>query len=155
MPLVNVKKKIEKANSDKTGIRPGESVLEACTTNPSGTMKRMLSKELAGVVGSLAASGSSGGAPAGGGLADRFVEGQHFIVLTDQRLLLVKNSALTGKPKELVAEWNLDEVASITVEKGKMADPFTVMFSDGSGVQVEGARGTDPAAVEQGFNNLP
>ena len=28
MPLVNVKKKIEKASSDKTGIRPDESVLK-------------------------------------------------------------------------------------------------------------------------------
>lgn len=154
MPLVNVKKKIEKASSDKTGIRPGETVLEACTTNPSGTMKRMLSKELAGVVGSLASSQSNNNGPEGGGMADRFPEGQHFVVLTDQRLLVVKNSALTGKPKELASEWSLAEIASISVEKGKMADPFTIMFSDGSGVQVEGAKGTDPGRLGQAFASL-
>ena len=54
----------------------------------------------------------------------------------------------------MASEFSLSAVSSITVEKGKMADPFTIMFSDGSGVQVEGAKGTDPGLVGQAFAKL-
>lgn len=156
MPLVNVKKKVEKAKADNTGIRPDEAVLAGCTTNPAGTMKKMVAKELSGAVGAIAASrsGAQGAVPSGDGMAERFVSGQNFVVLTDQRLLLIKMSTMTGKPKELLAEWNHADVASITVEKGTFACPFTIMFSDGSGVQVEGAKGSDPHSVEEAYSHI-
>ena len=49
MALVNVKKKVDKARG-KLGLHPGEEVLGGCTTNPSGTMRRMLARELGGAV---------------------------------------------------------------------------------------------------------
>lgn len=100
MPLVNVKKKVAKAGA-KVGIEPGEEVLAGCTTNPSGTMKRM--------------------------------------------------GAMTGSPKELLASWTHDEVVSITVDDGTLAYPFTVVFADGSAVQVEGAKGSDPRSVGEAY----
>lgn len=149
MALVNVKKKVEKS-AEKIGVRPGEVVEGGCTTNPSGTMKKMLSKELGGVVGA-AIAGRGETAPADGGLAERFPKGQHFLVVTDQRLFAASVSSLTGKPKEIVAEWNRAEVETIVVEDGKLAQPMTIAFADGTAVQVEGAKGSDPSAFGQLF----
>lgn len=149
MALVNVKKKVEKA-SDKLGLRPGEHVIAGCTTNPSGTMKKMLSKELGGAIGA-ALAGRGTDAPADGGLAERFPEGQSFLVLTNERLFVASLSALTGKPKEITAEWSRDEVETIVVEDGRMAMPLTVAFSDGTAVEVEGAKGSDPAQMGLAF----
>ena len=145
MALINVKKKVEKS-AEKLGFLPGETVVAGCTTNPSGTMKKMLSKELGGVIGSALAS-KGGELPADGGLAERFPSGQHFLVVTNERLLAASVGAMTGKPKEIVAEWARKDVASIVVEDGKMASPMTIAFVDGTAVQVEGAKGTDPAAI--------
>lgn len=145
MALVNVKKKIEKSAAN-LGMRPEEIVIAGCTTNPSGTMKKMLARELGGAVaGALA--GRSDATSVDGGSAARFPDGQHFLVLTNERLFAAKVSALTGKPKEIVADWYRSEVESIIVEDGKLAKPLTIIFTDGTAVQVEGAKGSDPAAL--------
>ena len=80
-------------------------------------------------------------------MADRFVAGQNALVLTDQRLLLAKMSALTGKPKTIVAQWDRTEVAQVSVEETRLAYPMTITFADGSVVDVEGAKGTDPRSL--------
>ncbi len=147
MALINVVKKIEKARSG-LGMASGETILAACTTNPKGTMKRGMAAGLGGVVGAaIAARGSGSEASAPAGLAERFVPGQNALVLTDQRLFLANLSALTGKPKEVVAEWTRAELASITVEETKLAYPMTITFADASTVEVEGAKGTDPRSL--------
>ncbi len=153
MALVNVKKKVEKKAGD-LGIP--ESIVAACTTNPSGTMTKMLAKELGGVVGAAVAGRSSSGgdspdAPEDG-LAGTFPDGKHFLVLTDERLMLTDVSTWTGAPKAVVAEWPRDQIAAIEVESGKLAEPLTIAFTDGTAVQVEGAKGTDPGSVAAGFS---
>ena len=148
MALVNVKKKIEKS-ADKVGLRPGEVVIAACTTNPSGTMKKMLAKELGGVIGGALADRPGAATSVEGGSADRYPSGQHFLVLTNERLFAASLSSLTGKPKEVVAQWQRDEVSTIIVEDGKMSMPLTVAFCDGTAVQVEGAKGTDPGSLAE------
>ena len=55
MALINVMKKVQKAG-DKLGLLPGEEVLAACTTNPTGTVKRMTAVQLGGVVGAVIAA---------------------------------------------------------------------------------------------------
>ena len=89
MPLVNVVKKIEKA-ADTLGLRPGEQVQAACTTNPKGTVKRMAFVQGGGLVGAaIAAATDKGGdadeaaANAAGKLAARYPGGQLFLVVTD------------------------------------------------------------------------
>ena len=95
MPAVNVKKKIEK-KAEGLGIM--EPILAACTTNPSGTMTRMLAKELGGVA--AAAVAAKGGSRAvtnpDEGAAARFPAGKHFLVVTEHRLLLTNVSTWTG-----------------------------------------------------------
>ncbi len=145
MALVNVKKKIEKS-AEKLGLGPDETVIAGCTTNPSGTMKKMLTKELGGVIASSIA-GQAAEADVDTGSAARFPTGQLFLVLTSERLFAAKLSAMTGKPKEIVAEWSRSEVEAIIVEDGKLSMPVTIVFSDGTAVQIEGAKGSDPAAL--------
>ncbi len=148
MQLNNVKKKIEKA-ADKIGIENGEAVLAACTTNPKGTMTRMVAKELGGVLAAVAADRGPSEAPAEAGLADRFPAGQHYLVLTDRRLLVYSVSTMSGKPKELKAEWSRDELAGIATEPGKLAVPMSIAFADGTAVQIEAARGTNADSLPE------
>ena len=61
-------------------------------------------------------------------------------------------AAMTGKAKELLAEWPRDQVAGIVVDDGRMALPFTIVFTDGTAVAVEGAKGTDPRSVATAFD---
>lgn len=150
MALINVKKKIEKARGT-IGIADDEVVEAACTTNPAGTVKRMMARELGGAIGSAVAGRGGDAESVEGGAADAFVDGQNFLALTDKRLLLVKVGTMTGKPKELLAEWPRDHVAAIEVEDGRMALPFTIAFADGTAVAVEGAKGTDPRSVATAF----
>lgn len=154
MQLNNVKKKIEKAGA-KIGIAGDETVLAACTTNPSGTMKRMLAKELGGVLGAIAADRGGEAPPEGEGQADRFPTGQQqYVVVTDTRLLVFSVATMSGKPKELKAEWPVAEVAGITTEPGKLAIPLSIAFADGSAVQVEAAKGTGGDTLAQAIDTI-
>ena len=150
MALVNVKKKVEKA-ADVMKLRAGENVVAACTTNPKGSVKRMTAIQVGGLVGAAVAAATDKGGKAEetapDSLASRYPEGQMFLVVTTQRLLVAKVAAMSGKPKELMAEWDRGEVSGILVEKGKLAHPMTITFTDGSSVTCEGAKGTDPSAL--------
>lgn len=157
MQLNNVKKKVEKA-AQKLGLGDGEQVLAACTTNPKGTMNRMLARELGGALAAAAtARGGSGSseAPDGDeGQADRFPAGQQYLVLTDRRLLTCSVSAMTGKPKEATAEWSISEIAGIATERAKLAIPMSIAFADGSAVTIEAARGTGGDTLPEVFATL-
>ena len=153
MPLVNVVKKVEKARQS-IGLIDGERVVAGCTTNPKGTVSRMTARQLGGLIGAVAADRFVGDANRDDvGLAERFVPGQNFLVVTTHRVLLISMSALSGKPKELLAQWLRHEVADITVEEGRLAHPMTVVFADGTGVQVEGAKGSDPKSVASALHS--
>lgn len=147
MPLVNVVKKVDKAR-EAIGLAEGEGVVAGCTTNPKGTVSRMTARQLGGLLGAVAAD-RFGSSPAidETGLAERFVPGQNFLVVTTHRVLLVSMGSFSGKPKDLVGQWRRDEVAYITVEEGRLAHPMTIVFVDGTAVQVEGAKGSDPKSV--------
>lgn len=148
MALVNVKKKVEKAR-DKLGLQPGEEVLGGCTTNPKGNMKRLMAWQLGGAIGAAIAARGNGDAPADGGIAARFPSAQSFVCLTDQRLVVTSVALMSGSPKELTAEFSKAEVAAIEVDGGVAAMPITIAFSDGTAVQVEGARMSNPAGLAE------
>lgn len=151
MALVNVKKKVEKAG-EKLGLRPGELVIAGCTTNPKGTIKHMVAREVGGLAGAaLAGRNATSDAPTQGTMGSRFPSGQRFLVLTDQRVFTCSLSALTGAPKTIDAEWGRGDIVSLTVEKGRMSSPLTMTFADGSAIEVEGAMGSDPASLAEAF----
>jgi hypothetical protein len=58
--------------------------------------------------------------------------------LTDRRLLIF-DYTLTGKPKDLVAQFPLDQVAPVSVRKG-LTNQVSFGFNDGSAVEVECAK---------------
>ncbi|MEM7094226.1 MAG: hypothetical protein AAF567_14585 [Actinomycetota bacterium] len=145
--LNNVVKKVEKRR-DELGIVRGEDVHAACTTNPKGTVARMTATQLGGVAGAVIAGKRGDGVSSDTeGLAARFVDGQNYVVLTSHRMLLFGVSTWTGKPTDLKAQWNRADVAQITVEEGRLAYPMTIVFSDGSAVRIEGAKGTNPKSL--------
>lgn len=151
MPAINVKKKVEK-KAEQLGIT--EPILAACTTNPSGTMSRMLAKELGGMAGAaLAGRGETATTNPEDGAAGRFPSGRHFLVATEQRLVLTGVSTWTGSPTSIVAEWRNDQISGISMEKGRLAERLSIAFSDGTAVQVEGAKGTDPGSVARAFSH--
>ena len=154
MALINITKKVTKA-AGKLGI--DETVEAACTTNPAGTMKVMLAKELTGLAGAVMASRSGSGEAmstgnAVAGMADAFPSDRCFLALTQHRLLAISMSAMTGGPKQIIAEWPRADVAALVVEKGTLAAPLQIAFSDGTAVQVEGAKGTDPGGLARAFS---
>ena len=152
MPLVNVTKKIEKAR-EKLGLDEGEQVLAGCTTNPSGTIKGMMAREMGGAIAAAIAGRSDAGDVTSfeGSMASAFPSGQRFLVLTDRRLFTTGVSTWTGSPKSIDATWNRSDVVALTVDKGRMASPLQIVFADGSGVEVEGAAGTNPMGVAEAF----
>ncbi len=56
-------------------------------------------------------------------------------------------SVMSGKPEEIVAEWLRGQVVDIQVDSGTISAPLTIAFTDSTAVQVEGAKGADPASL--------
>ena len=72
--------------------------------------------------------------------------------LTGQRLVLF-NYTMMGKPKDMVAEYPLDQVSSVELEKKKLgANAVRFTFADGSGVEVECAKLEKTGDFVEAFN---
>ncbi len=142
MALVNVQKKIRKSAA-KLGLAPGEEIRGACTTNPTGSVTRMAIG--AGV------GGAVGTAPTVRGLAAGYPVGQMFLAVTSQRVIVCPVAQMSGKPKEIAAEWPIHDVTGISAEKGKLAHPTTIRFRDGSIAEIEAARGSGVESVTSLF----
>lgn len=145
MPLNNVVKKFDKAR-DKLGLGPDEQVLAGCVTDP----KAAVGLATGGLVGVAiqAAIDSSGSRETSEGMAASWPRGRHLMAITSKRLIVCPLSAMTGKPKDIVAQWPHEAIASFVIEKSKLAYPFAITFSDGSVAHSEGAKGTGADELE-------
>jgi hypothetical protein len=119
-------------------LRPGERLIAAVRTMPRGTT---IGTGVGGLIGATVAQRQAAKSQATTGpLAGAWPKGNSAVGLTDQRLLIFNYTAM-GKPKDLVGEFELDQVASIELEKKKVtANSLHVGFTDGSAVQVECAK---------------
>jgi hypothetical protein len=119
-------------------LQPGEQLIAAVRTMPRGTTMGMA---VGGLVGTAIAHGQASKAQAASGpTASTWPKGNTAVGLTDQRLLIFNYTAM-GKPKDLVGEIPLDQVASVELEKKKVtANTLHIGFVDGSAVQVECAK---------------
>ena len=141
MALVNVQKKIRKSAA-KLGLAPGEEIRGACTTNPTGSVTRMaIGAGVGGAVGTAAVRGLAAGYPVG----------QMFLAVTSQRVIVCPVAQMSGKPKEIAAEWPIHDVPGISAEQGKLAPPTTIRFRDGSIATLEAARGSGVESVTSLF----
>ena len=130
---------------------PGEALLSAVRTQPRGTN---LGVGIGGAVGAVVADRQASKARAGAGegsIAGGWPGGNTAVGLTNQRLLLFNYTAM-GKPKDLVAEFPLDQVAGVELEKKKVtANALRFAFTDGSSVDVECAKLEKTADFVQAF----
>ena len=121
-------------------LRADERLVAAVRTQPRGTN---LGTGIGGAVGAAVASRQASKALSGAGegsAAAGWPPGNTAVGLTNQRLLLFDYTAL-GKPKDLVAEFSLEQVLSVELEKKKItANALHFGFTDGSSVQVECAK---------------
>ena len=151
MALVNVQKKIRKSAA-KLGLAPGEEIRGACTTNPTGSVTRMaIGAGVGGAAGTADATATAVEAPTVRGLAAGYPVGQMFLAVTSQRVIVCPVAQMSGKPKEIAAEWPIHDVTGISAEKGKLAHPTTIRFRDGSIAKIEAARGSGVESVTSLF----
>lgn len=130
-------------------LQPGEVLLAGCRANAKGTTNAAAVGGAFGLIGGAVAVAvmrnkaekEEDGDDVAGSIAARWPkEPQVAIGLTDRRLLVWKRSMMTAKPTELIAEFPREQVTSLTAERGKLSDPMTILFADGSAVLVEVVR---------------
>lgn len=133
---MNVADYAEKIQAKAQGVLQGdERVLAAIRTSPRGTT---LGAGVGGLVGGLIAirQAKKGAAEqTEGSAATTWPPVRCAIALTDRRLLIYSFTTL-GQPKELVAEYSLDQLATIEIKKGFM-NKVRFAFNDGSAAEVE------------------
>lgn len=74
------------------------------------------------------------------------------LALTDKRLLVFKKQLAIGSPKDLSAQWPLDQVTSIAYDKA--ASTLTVHFTDGTGAGLHVPSNQSPDKLAAAFNGL-
>lgn len=120
-------------------LNEGERFIAGVRTQPRGTNLGAAG----GIIGTVASDRQAKKALAGateGSSAGSWPSGNCAVGLTNQRLLLFNYTAM-GKPKDLVAEFPVDQLASVELEKKKItANALRFGFADGSSVEVECAK---------------
>lgn len=119
-------------------MEPSEQLLAAIRTMPRGTT---MGTALGGIVGAAVAGRQAKKASAGqteGSIAGSWPMVKSAVGLTDRRLLMYDYTFM-GKPKDLVGQVPLDQVASVSVDKG-VTNKVRFTFTDGSAVDVECAK---------------
>jgi hypothetical protein len=119
-------------------LEPGERVVAAIRTMPRGTT---LGMGIGGAVGAVVAERQAKKGRAEqteGSAAAGWPSVRSAVGLTDRRLLIY-DYTLMGKPKNLVGQFPLDQIASVEVDKG-VTNKVRFAFNDGSASQVECAK---------------
>ncbi|MEA2433383.1 MAG: hypothetical protein QOG54_840 [Actinomycetota bacterium] len=120
-------------------MRPGEKMVSAIRTQPSGSTVGMA---VGGIIGATIADKKASKARAASGegsMAANWAKGRFAVGLTDQRLLTFNYTAL-GKPKDLTSETPIDQVSSVAMEPKKIMKGVRFTFTDGSSAEVECAK---------------
>ncbi len=140
-----MRKHLKKIKSGgKADLRPDETVWAGIFLNPDGFTKKLMAKEIAGVVGSAIADrrGPSDGHDASvlvtdRGIAALFPATRIWIAVTNQRTLVWGHSTLSGKPKGLLAELPTTAIHMVDLEPRTATFGVTLIFSDGTGKRYE------------------
>jgi len=135
-------------------LAPGEQIVSAVRTMARG---QTMGTAVGGVIGGAIAQKQAKKAheqQTEGSAAANWPAGNAAVGLTPQRLLVFNYTAM-GKPKDLVAEFPLDGLQSIELEKKKIsANALRFTFTDGSAVEVECAKLEKTADFVQTFQDL-
>jgi hypothetical protein len=138
---------------DHPALQPGERVIDACWGLGRGLLK---AADIAGltILDELVRDKPTyqhqlDAATTGEGMGSR-IDRNGIIVLTDRRLLWMPVSTAVMKPKQVEAEFALDQVEDIVYDKPILA----VRFSDGSAGGVHAGPADKPAAFVQAWRAL-
>lgn len=149
-------KKVVKLKSEL--LESGEEYLGATYALPGGRFGRMVGFGVAGAAGAVVAQrkarqrAEEHGDALGAGLAERVPEGKDLVIaVTDRRLMFFSFLAMKGHPGDLVAEYSLDEVASIEAERKRLMVTLLITFADGSVVDFDAQKMAKPAALVEGY----
>lgn len=152
----------KKVTKEKTEVlHPGESFLGATYALPGGRFGRMVGMGVGGVAGAVVAekkardrAGEHGDA-LGAGLAARLPAGKDVVLaITDRRLLVFEFKKMKGTPGDLVAEYAIDEVASIEADRKKLMVDLLLTFSDGSVADYEVQKMAKPDSLVNAFESV-
>lgn len=156
--MVDWAKKITKSVGDD--IRPDEQVEAGLFVQPGGMTGALMGRELGGIVGHVTAVRSQSKKEANQGIvrydgvAASIPNANTVIGLTAGRMLFWKHGKMSGKPKELIAEVPLSEIAALDMEKGKLTHALVIRFADGSAVAFEAPRIGRPDTFREAFSRL-
>ena len=133
-------------------MEPGERLLAAIRTMPRGTTMGI---GIGGAVGAVVADRQAKKAHAKqseGSAAKDWPAVRSAVGLTDRRLLIY-DYTFTGKPKDLIGQFPLDQIASLDVDKG-LTNKVRFTFTDGSAAQVECAKLEKVGDFESAFKTV-
>lgn len=149
-----LRKKIAKV-SDQFFL-PGEQLVDAITAQPVGGFKKQVGGAQLGIIGAVVShklaekAQDKIGAESVAPLTPFPPVG--LVALTDQRLVVFKQSAMTGKPNEILAEYSRGSIAGMTYEKKKVTSNVTLSFIDGTSVTFETINVAKPDEFVDSFN---
>lgn len=156
--MVDWKKKIVKAVG---GDLQADEQLEAGTfVQPSGVTGRVLGSQLGGIAGLVAVTRNQEkkrdamDIKTDTGVGAHLGDKRHVIGLTSKRFLIWGHSTFSGKPKGLDLAIPLDDLVSISHEKGKIVTKMVFEFSDGSGALVEASNVGKPEEFIDAYQRL-
>lgn len=156
--MVDWAKKINKACSGD--IEADEQIEAGVFVQPAGAMGKSLGSQLGGIAGLVAVTRSQEkkrdamDIRTDTGTGAKLGDGRHVIGMTSRRFLIWGHSQLSGKPKGLDLAIPLEDLVSLSHEKGKIATKMVFEFSDGSGAIVEASNIGKPEAFIAAYQRL-
>jgi hypothetical protein len=138
--MVDVAKAFMKKNADL--IPDGETVLAAVMAEVKGGAWRRGMRQTGALTDAIISFGKNNEAQEGAsGDSSAWPEGNTFwVVLTDKQLHVFPGSMGVGKALPGGANYSLEQIAGITVDKKLMISKLTVAFKDGSSVELDLAK---------------
>ncbi len=151
----------KKINKSCAGDIEADEQIEAGTfVQPAGAMGRQLGSQLGGIGGLIAVTRNQEKKrdameiKTDEGLGKIMGSGRRVIGLTSRRFLMWGHSQLSGKPKGLEAAIPLDDLVSLSHEKGKVVTKLVFEFADGSGAIMDAANLGKPEQFIEAYERL-
>lgn len=141
-------------------LHPGETFAGAVFGRPAGSFGRSVAFGVGGVAGAVVSDKVAkkreqeheGATDAG--MAAEFPQGDVVLAVTPQRFLVFRFAQMSGKPKELLAEYPVAQVAEIVQEQRKMHRSFQIHFTDGSLADLDVVKMAKPDQFVEAFNRI-
>jgi hypothetical protein len=156
--MVDWKKKIVKAVGDD--LQADEQLEAGTFVQPAGALGRNLGSQLGGIGALVAVTRSQEkkrdamDIVTDSGIGAQLGDKRHVTGLTSKRFLIWGHSSLSGKPKGLDLAIPLDDLESISHEKGKTVTKMVFEFGDGSGAIMEASNIGKPDEFIEAYQRL-